>query len=225
MSLLVSSSRLSVLFAIVCFIGIDANSQTAPIPYSNYFFDETSGDDWSHYAISGTDDWQLGVPTGNDFDDRADGVSWVTTLNSTPASNSIRVLQTPAFDLSDTTYERYVSFQHYRQINASANPVLKFEYSLDNGASWQMLMDPDHIAQWQTSTGFTGTSLSISSSSMCSLRSIQDPANTYVLFRFYLSTGDITANQDGWLINNFILDNNYINITQNTEALEINQSW
>lgn len=224
MSLLVSSSRLSVLFAIVCFIGIDANSQTAPIPYSNYFFDETSGDDWSHYAISGTDDWQLGVPTGNDFDDRADGVSWVTTLNSTPASNSIRVLQTPAFDLSDTTYERYVSFQHYRQINASANPVLKFEYSLDNGASWQMLMDPDHIAQWQTSTGFTGTSLSISSSSMCSLRSIQDPANTYVLFRFYLSTGDITANQDGWLINNFILDNNYINITQNTEALEINQS-
>jgi len=193
---------------IILLIAFRANSQSLLVPYSNNF--DAAGDDlgWTHYAFYGNDDWELGTPMKANFSS-ANSVpnAWVTKLTGFATSNSQSALETPFFDLSDLSTNYCLSFSHKRH-NTLNNNTYKLEYSL-NGSTWSLLNpSTTYKSNWQTAAGFPTPNLSFFDYSSIRLTSIQGQDS--VKFRFIFTGG--TNAQEGWMIDNFSITEEFINL-------------
>lgn len=176
------------------------------VPYYNNF--DATGDDlsWSHYAIAGTDDWEMGIPLYPPYS--APGC-FVTGIDGSFEGNSNRALETPSFDLSNLDVDYSLSFYHKRQA-VVVNNYYYLEYSLDNGATWILLDNPTtQKKNWQTTGGFTNNFYSSFQHSAINLSFIQGNGN--VKFRFRFQSG--AANGQGWTIDNFSIAEESYNVT------------
>ena len=179
------------------------------IPYYNSFDYQNDTIGWTHYAISGTDDWERGMPSDYNFSSAYSFPNaWVTDLDNDYAGYSERVLVTPFFDLTDTTSECILSFFQRRHSNSSG-VYYYLEYSNNNGSTWQLLNNVSAKKKnWQVSTGFSGNTFTYFEHSAINLRFIQGQDS--IRFRFRFVSG--YANGEGWMIDNFKLDEEYYNI-------------
>lgn len=188
---------------------LKANFGQPILPYYNSFDNlpnDTAG--WSHYALSGTDDWALGTPTKTSFNAAMSAPNaWVTNLTTWYALNSDRVLVSPAFNLSDTSKSYILSFYH--KTKAGSQTYFYLEYSTDNGSTWILLNNAaSKKKNWQTTTGFGNGLYSTFYNSLINIRFIQGNSNVKFRFRF-VSNG---YTNEGWLIDNFSIIEEYYNI-------------
>lgn len=171
-------------------------------PYTNNFDTLTTTPAWTHYAISGSDDWELGVPNGFYFlNAHSLPNAWVTGLTQNYSLRSDMALETPSFDLSTaaSSTEPYVlSFYHRHRLN---NGRIYLEYSIDNGVTWLLLDKVNTLKtyNWQTVGGFSGSNSTHFLYSAISLNFLQ--GNSNVKFRFRLES--TTSRSAGWLIDDF----------------------
>lgn len=195
-------------------------SQIIP-PHTNTFDSEFDTVGWSHYSINGTDDWEIGNPSAYSFTTAYSlPNAWVTNLNGPYTADSERALETPYYNLMDTTLDLLLSFYHKRNSNGSANYYV--EYSEDHGENWEILYHEDAPKKnWQYETGFTGNYYNIFLNSSISLDFIQGQDSIKFRFR-YIST---IGNQAGWMIDNFaILEESYnVTAVQADSILGINK--
>ncbi|MBL4705541.1 MAG: hypothetical protein JKY54_13540, partial [Flavobacteriales bacterium] len=195
------------------------------IPYTNNFDNLSDTVGWDHYALSGVDDWEMGYPGfGKFFGGYSAPNAWVTNLYGTYATNSDRVLETPYFDLTDTTTEYILSFRQKRHSAGTSGISYKMEYSNDLGVTWQLLNDP--FAQkknWQSFSGFTGDVYNIFHYSAIDLGFVQGQDS--IVFRFRYTTGNLTGS--GWLIDNFSINQAQYNVkaTVGTPVVGINKNF
>tara|TARA_R110002050_G_scaffold280771_2_gene427836 strand:- start:979 stop:5370 length:4392 start_codon:yes stop_codon:yes gene_type:complete len=111
--------------------------QVTSLPYSTDFNGSPANSGWASYAISGTNAWEHGVPSGQALKRSFFPPNvWATNLDGNFPSNSIMALESPAFDFSDTSKTYRLSFAIQRQSNPTSG--LNMEYSVNNGP-WQIL--------------------------------------------------------------------------------------
>lgn len=203
------------LILLLCFFSIELNAQIVPPYHQN--FDSVACTGWNHYAISGTDCWERGVPYGPYLNQAASTPNvWATRLSGMTDDNSIMALQTPDFDLSDITKEYLLCFGY--EIESYSYHGGNVEYSLDYGATWTLLNGT--AAQkigWYTNSSCAGLggqpSWSFNFYSYFSY-----PAHSLIAFqgqphiRFRFKYGGLTNSQDGWSIDNFSVVENIPNI-------------
>ena len=176
------------------------------LPHLNTFNSTTSDEGWTHYAISGTDNWERGNASVNPI---ITELSWNTALNGSPTASSMMVLESPAFDLTDAALPYVLSFKYQAAINQGN---LYLEYTIDNGTTWTLL-NPDGALKrsWQSTNGFF---LGSSSTSV-----IRNPAidisslagNVNVKFRFRFKTYNY-VNGYGCILDDFAIKPEYYNI-------------
>lgn len=188
-------------------------SQIVP-PYDNNFdTNDTTG--WAHYAISGTDDWQLGIPNKyhTNYAFSSPNV-WTTSVsNWYPAGNSNRVLQTPTFDFSNAANNLALSFMHKGSGLIGTTSIL--EYSTNGGSTWAPLVNTGSLSKnWQSgASGFpccVNSSLYTYYQSAINLNFLQ--GNPSVKFRFRYSNGNVLGYADGWVIDNFSIFPEFNNV-------------
>ncbi len=194
---------------IFLFAGIEPfASAQIPVPYSIIFdnLNDTAG--WTHHAISGTDDWVMGEPTKSYLNQAFTWPNaWVNFLTGNAATNSNRVLETPAFNLSDQT--KHYAFSFYQKRKYLSGPGYYVEYSFNNGQTWQILYTTTAKSKnWQTNSGFTSNAYNSFVCSAYELFALQGQNN--VRFRFRLNTNN--SADEGWLIDNFSITEDYTNV-------------
>ncbi len=213
---------------IILFLGIKTlcfSQQT--IPYTNHFDNPGDTLGWSHYAISGTDDWELGIPNTNYFSTaHSYQNAWVTNLDGPTSTDSITILETPYFDLSDTSTSYILSFFQKRKAYNNYNTHYYLEYTTDSGSTWLHMDDPNTTKKnWQGSSGFYGNYyLSWFQHSAIDIGFIQ--GNDSIKFRFrFDNTGGIYG--DGWMIDDFSISEEYYNIVaeQGDTILGVNSNF
>ncbi|MBU1720752.1 MAG: hypothetical protein KKA07_16925 [Bacteroidetes bacterium] len=187
-------------------------SAQVAIPYHNNFDTPSDSSGWTHYAITGTDDWELGVPAYGYYTAAYSAPNaWVTNLDNVYALHSERVLETPVFDLSDTSSNFSLSFYHKRHYSSIGN-YFYMQYSIDNGSTWLLLDDATaQKKNWQTGSGFASNWYNSFQNSVISLNFLEGEDS--VKFRFRFISGSYT--NDGWMIDNFSISEEYFNIFAN----------
>ncbi len=178
------------------------------VPYVNTFDSPTSGNGWSHSALSGTDDWELGTPSGLVFNAAYTVPSaWKTNIDGGYTGYSSRVLVTPSFDLTSIPSNFSLSFIQKRHSSSVANYFL--EYSVNNGVSWTVFNPATTLKKnWQTASGFTNGTANTFYKSAINLSSLQGQSNVMFRFRFVSNYPD----GDGWLIDDFAIKQEYYNV-------------
>ena len=173
------------------------------LPYINNFNNTSSDEGWSHYGISGSDNWERGNANSNPF---IDDLSWNTALNDEPSSNSIMVLESPAFDLTNAALPYVLSFEYTYSMNTSN---FYLDYTLDDGTTW-ILLNPDGAQkrQWQSTSGFPKT---YGSTRYPAIDISSLAGNTNVKFRFRFKTYNY-VNGSGCLVDDFEIQPEYYNI-------------
>jgi len=202
--------RFCILFAAVLACGLQLPLQgQLSLPYYNGFDQPEDSIGWKHYAISGTDDWELGVPDDYLFSEAHSlPNAWVTDLNDNYAQNSERVIESPYFDLTDTTIEYVLSFYHKRY-SVSYGTYSYIEYSSDKGETWQLLDDPDALKKgWMTSLGFPYNYYTSFQHSAINIGFILGQDS--IKFRFRYLTEDHSG--EGWMIDDFAITEEFTNI-------------
>jgi len=205
-----------ILFILLIFLpALKAHSQITPPYYQN--FDSVTCTGWSHYAISGTDYWQRGVPTGNYLNIVASTPNvWATNLSGNMEYTSMMALETPDFDLSNMTKTYLISFCHeYRTVYTDGGNV---QYSTDQGTTWTLLngTTAEKVNWYDNSScsGFGGQPAWSNSyysnykNSIHSLAFLQ--GQSHVRFRFRYASVDVS--QQGWMIDNFSIQENGANV-------------
>ena len=192
--------------------------QAQIIPPYSQDFDSITITGWSHYATQGTDDWERGVPNNNTLNAVLSAPSvWATNLDGDFSSNSVMCLETPAFDLSDTT-EYVLNFAHqYQTYSYHGGNV---EYSTDNGTTWTILDGlPAEKKYWYTSTSINGLNsqpgwannyYNAFKYSKHSLDFLSGQSN--VRFRFQFGSPNTSNLTEGWVIDNFSITENSFNV-------------
>lgn len=184
-----------------CLVYNSLFSQAVSVYHNSFdYSSDTIG--WSHYAISGEDYWQRGVPNKPIFDSITSSTPycWVTDTINTGIYIGHSVLETPSFNLSDTTKKFGVKFFHKRQSNSS-NTKYYVEYSTNNGTSWEILYNSTSLRKgWQDTSGFSKNYYNTFQESAFSLDSLVGESN--VKFRFRYNT---VNHGEGWLIDDFTL--------------------
>ena len=176
-------------------------SQT--LPYTNNFNSPSSDENWTHFAITGTDDWGRGMASGL-ID--ASNLSWETKLNDTPSTSSNMVLQSPSFDLTNANLPYVLSFKYKSNLN-SGN--LYLEYSIDNGTTWILLNRTDSLKKnWQSTGGF---SLSTTNFTQPAINLSFLQGNENVIFRYRFRTNSY-CNGYGFVIDDFSIAPEYYNV-------------
>ncbi|MEZ4936039.1 MAG: CARDB domain-containing protein [Crocinitomicaceae bacterium] len=175
-------------------------SQGIQPPYFNPFDDTTSDTLWYHYAITGSDDWQMGPPysSGSLSDVQSYPGCWVTKANGSMSANSVMALETPYFDFTNIDTNYALSFFHSKHFYNQTSFIL--EYTTDS-INWNLYYDPAvRMYNWQDQIlGFQGnTVLQRSSVKLNSLVGLDS-----VKFRFKLSTPPTSTSYRGWLIDDF----------------------
>lgn len=184
-------------------------------PYTENF-DGVNAEGWSHYSLFGSDDWELGVPSGLNLNDAASGANvWGTNLDGNITSNSFMCLETPEFDFSGTTHWVLTfSHEYYTYTGAGGN----IEYSIDGGVTWILLngatsekrawYNADNLGvlgQECWSGSYYSSGFKLSSHDLEFL--MGQPS---VKFRFKFGTGYYTY--EGWIIDDFKIQEEYNNI-------------
>lgn len=210
--------------SVFALISMFSFSQTTLVPYNNNFDLATDTLGWSHYAISGTDDWEIGTPSKYSFTNAYSSPNvWVTNLTGSYAPSSNRALETPFFNFIDTTIKLVFSFYQSRIANGS--PSYKVEYKIGQSGLWQMLTNVSApIKNWQSSTGFSGSFTPTYQYSAIGLAFLQGQDSVKFRFRF---TSSSLANEAGWRIDNFSIDEEYFNLTPQMGApiLGVNKNF
>lgn len=189
------------------------SSQISTFPYSNGFETAAEMASWNAAAISGTNQWQVGQPAFAPFTSAHSPVNaWVTNLTGDMPANTSCYIQSPEFDLSDATHPKILSFYHAM---SGGNILRKLEYSLDGGTTWNLLIHAGSPAyNWQTATdGFYSPSSAFQYSVM-SLAFLQGSPS--VTFRFVAQTN--IASLRGWMIDDFVIRDQQIDITAAPDA-------
>lgn len=196
------------LYSLLLLCAFSAHSQLS-LPYTNGFNHPTSDENWTHYAIYGTDDWQRGFASGNAFND---DFSWETKLNGVPTINSSMALETPAFDLTNANLPYVISFKYRSNTNNGCR--LYLEYSLDNGTTWVLLTTTSTLKKnWQNAAGFPMSYSGAVYNSAMDLSSLA--GNTNVKFRFKFVTGTFTTNY-GIVLDDFSIRQENYNVAATT---------
>ncbi len=193
------------------------------VPYQNDF-DQLPADavGWSHAAISGTDDWEIGVPSGGQYFNASFSPSnaWATNLSGPYAANSERVLMTPYFNLTNTSVHYILSFRH--KMNASGTPFsFKMEYKVGQAGIWQLLDNASAQKDlWQNTSGFSPYYFAWIKSKI-DLFFLQGQDSVQFRFKFLSST----SNGYGWLLDDFEINERYNNLvaTQGDTIRGVNQ--
>jgi len=186
------------------------------VPYYNNFDhpDDTIG--WTHYSLSGADDWECGIPQGNYLNSALSPPNvWATNLDGNFTEFSVMCLETPYFDLSDTT-EYIFSFAH--QYKTQAYHGGNIEYSVDSGQTWQLLDgNSSEKINWYNNSnisilGQPGWSYSGYSSGFRfpghSLGFLSGQNSVKFRFKF----GGTSNPEEGWVIDNLRIVPNNINL-------------
>jgi hypothetical protein len=199
----------SILFSLlITFIFFNVGFGQISVPYFNSFDSPADETGWTHYAITGTDDWEMGQPSGQYLNAAfSNPGAWVTNLDGPYQGYSSRVLVTPAFDFTNLPANFSLSFYQKRHSASTANYYL--EYSINGGSTWSLLNPATTLKKnWQTASGFAnGTSNNFFNSAI-SLASLQGQASVMFRFRFVSNY----VNGDGWLIDDFSINQEYYNI-------------
>jgi hypothetical protein len=175
-------------------------------PYSSSFDNlpaDTAG--WTHYAISGTEDWEVGAPAGNYITvpysiDNA----WVTDLDTAAAPNSIRCLETPYFDLSDPAQQYLFTFRH-RLLLPPFDSFFKIQYK-SGSSPWMALPNTtfdeniDPLGMFDMNTPWSAYELVRYNMSGFS------GALDSVKLRFYVSTVNVEPESEGWALDDFTIE-------------------
>jgi CARDB len=177
-------------------------------PYSQDFDEATAPSGWTHYALTGTDDWAWGTPQKDTFTSASSSPNaFMTGLVDDAATSSDRYLQTPAFNLSSTT-DYYLSFDHKTDGPASTTDMYnRVQYSTNNGNSWVDLASSQSL-NFPIYTGFSNNITSFQSARV-SLVGLTGYAN--VKFRFRCKTSS-QIQGDGWMIDNFAINELHYNL-------------
>lgn len=183
------------------------------LPYRNGFDSPADTVGWSHYALNGTDDWQWGVPTGVSLNSVLTApFAFGTNLNGDFTAQSLMCLQSPSFDLSDTSEIYVLGFAH--QYSTASYHGGNVEYSLDGGQSWTLLNGQNNEKNsWHSNSpnnglggqpGFSGNTFSSFKTSAHSLEMLMGEPEV----KFRLKFGGTTNPREGWVIDNvFIVPN------------------
>lgn len=180
------------------------NAQSLSVPYSNGFETPAQISEWNHYAISGIDDWEAGIPVnfGN-----ANSNAWVTTLNGNCVWNAIRCIESPDFDLSNLPDNMVLMFHQQR---SGSYCYYYLEYSTNQGTTWQLLDDANSPKlSWQGNDGWSGNYVGAMQRSAIQINFLQGFSSVRFRFRF-VSTSNASR---GWMIDDFIIQDEYINVT------------
>lgn len=182
------------------------------LPYRNGFDSPSDTVGWSHYALNGTDDWQWGVPTGVSLNRVLTApFAFGTNLNGKFTAQSLMCLESPSFDLSDTSEVYVLGFAH--QYATASYHGGNVEYSI-NGGSWRLLNGQSHEkSSWHSDRpnnglggqpGWSGYASSSFRTSYHSLEILKGESDIRFRFKF----GGTTNPTEGWLIDDvFIIPN------------------
>jgi len=174
------------------------------LPYVNNFNNVNALTGWNHYAISGTDDWEHGLAS---LETNLNNLAWETKLRGTPTTSSVRVLESPSFDLTNAALPYVLSFKHTSNINSSN---FYLDYSINNGITWQLFNPTTTLKKnWQFGSGFSYSSSGYSTVSAIDLSSLQGNPNVKFRFRFVTNS---YCNGFGWVIDDFSVAPEYYNI-------------
>lgn len=178
-------------------------------PHVNTFDNVGDTIGWTHYAIYGIDDWELGSPSKVYFNSAYSGSNaWVTNLDSNYYSYSVRILETPYYDLTDTTSDLILSF--YQKRKSVGSHFYYLEYSTNHGNSWQLLDNATSLRKnWQTSSGFIGNSYNFFVNSVLDIKFLQGQDSVKFRFRYESSNGS----DEGWMIDDFAIKHPESNVT------------
>ena len=191
--------KISILIAVLL-KAIILNGQVLP-PYFNDFEnleEDTLG--WSHYATEGTDDWEIGEPSGEQFFEAYSGLNaWCTDLDTSLAENSTRFLITPYFDLSGE-YEYVVGFRH--RVRRTLGMILKVQFRNGSLGSWSNLpytaYDLDMDDSFFDTPGDTYERMEYNTSEITGSKdSIQ--------FRFQAVSVSVEPEDEGWVLDDFFI--------------------
>jgi len=218
--------KIILFFIVGVLISIHSYSQITP-PYSNNFDNYIDTVGWSHYALSGSDDWQIGVPFANLLNTSfSQQKVWGTNLGGAFTQNSIMCLETPFFDFSDTSKSYNFGFGH--EINSYSYHGGNIEYSVDSGQTWILLNgSASQNNQWYNNPSCSGLNGEPSWSynyyntykfSYHSLDTLSGQSSVKFRFKF----GGTSNPQEGWIIDNFSISEsgpNVIGIPNDTITL------
>ena len=190
------------------------------LPYFNNFDNPSDTTGWSHYSISGTDNWELGTPNGTFLNSTFSPVkAWATNLSGNFTTNSIMCLETPFFDFSDTTLTYKIGFSHQIHNSLSSNGG-NVEYSVDTGQTWHVLNGLSSQNYWwydnAVCSGLGGDPAWSNSyysngwrNSFHALDSLEGQPSVKFRFKF---GGNSSYLREGWVIDNFSIEENLPNV-------------
>ncbi len=206
----------------ILFGSFGSTSAQVAVPYRNSFDNINDTIGWSHFAINGTDDWAIGTPTKYYLRSPFSLPNvWITDLNNGYAGYSERVLETPSFNLSNTSIRYALSFFHQRQ-SSSSGAYYYLEYSTNGGSTWQLLDNATAPKKnWQLASGFQGNFYGSFQHSSINLSFIQGLPDVKFRFRYVTNY----PNGDGWMIDNFGIEKEYFNISaQQGDSIFVSQN-
>ena len=177
-------------------------------PYSNNFDNITDTVGWSHYALSGSDNWEFGTPSGTNLNTALSQPNvWSTNLDGDFTQNSEMCLESPFFDFSDTNKSFIFGFAH--KIEAASYHGGNIQYSLDSGQTWVILNGPsDQNNQWYNNPSCSGMnnepawSNNWYNSYKFSYHSL-DTVKGFPAVKFRFKFGGSSNPKEGWMIDNF----------------------
>jgi archaellum component FlaF (FlaF/FlaG flagellin family) len=133
---------------------------TVAYPYQTSF--ESNNAYWNPSGTNSS--WQWGTPTGTLNKTASNGTRvWATSLSGNYNHNELSYLESPCFDLT-TAEMPVISFDYIMQVEQN-NDGLSLEYSIDGGATWNILpADGNYSSNWfdtpeVTSLGTAGWSV------------------------------------------------------------------
>lgn len=178
---------------------------TLPVPYFNDFETDTSG--WSTTASPFTA-WEYGTPAYGQTTGAYSGLScWDINLSSGYGSGANAILQSPAFDFSQSS-NPYISFA-LNCVTEDSWDGVRLEYSTNNGSSWTLLGAlGDPLAEnWYTDNQLNSSNLPAWEGNLYpwlkpKYRVLFLAGNPSVRFRFVF-TSDGSINSDGVSIDDF----------------------
>lgn len=197
---------------------IKASAQLS-VPYYNDFTKMSDTTGWSHYSLSGSDDWEYGLPLGNTLDESfSPPYVWATNLDGDFTTQSVMCLETPSFDLSNTAVSYRLSFAH--QMEGNSGDGGNVEYSTDNGQSWHLLNGhANDKVEWYNNASCSGLYGEPAWSnnyytfgfrfSFHKLDSLAGQSNVKFRFKF---GGSAYFPPEGWVIDHFRIEENAPNV-------------
>lgn len=215
------------LFTVILVANIPSKAQQSLSQY----FDDTATNNSIKIILdtASTNTWQIGPPQKTIFDSAATAPNALVTdtINNYPPNNtssfSFSYVEKMGYDIIAFRWKQKIDF-----VDTVDGGVI--EFSKDTGKTWQNVMDNPYVYNFYgfdtsnidtISTGelaFTGLDTLWRDIWLCFDRSLFNSYDS-VLFRFTLKSDTVdTGAHEGWLIDNFMIQQTYIHTVKKTEA-------